>query len=78
MSTVTHTSDAAALHCAHGGARVNVRWTHSQDRSLLGTQGHALRDAPLPDAIPAGLCGRLKVGALGLRYVDELQGCSRP
>ena len=37
-----------------------------------------LRDAPLPDAIPAGLCGRLKVGALGLRYVDELQGCPHP
>lgn len=78
VSTVTHTRYVAALDCARGGARVSVRWTHSQDRSLLGTQGHALRDAPLPDAIPAGLCGRLKVGALGLRYVDELQGCPHP
>ena len=78
VSTVTHTRYVAALDCARGGARVSVRWTHSQDRSLLGTQGYALRDAPLPDAIPAGLCGRLKVGALGLRYVDELQGCPHP
>lgn len=78
VPTATHTRYVEAIDCSQGGARVSVRWTHSQDRSLLGTPGHALRTDPLPEAIPAGLCGRLKVGALGLRYVDELQGCTLP
>lgn len=75
LQTSTRTMQLDDDGCVEGGAHLTLKWTASQDASLVGIDSWILRHRPLPALIPAGLCGRLKVGALGLRYVDQLHGC---
>lgn len=60
---------------APSGATLTVRWVKGTHRRTLGQQSQVVSYHPLPEEIPARLCGRHHVGALGLRYVDQLRGC---
>lgn len=61
--------------CMQGGAKLTVNWVVGQHRRTLGQKSEVVRYRPLPDHIPTRLCGRHHVGALGLRYVEQLRGC---
>lgn len=61
--------------CMQGGATLTVNWVKGPHPRTLGQQSQVVRYHPLPQEIPARLCGRHHVGALGLRYVDQLRGC---